>query len=230
MKSNTRTKPKKSAGKRIIGIWNRLLERLPEKIVWRKRIRGIVKESYLIREIAHRETAIQENVRLFGKLFLTRSKKRKIRGTNYAAKLTKSRYESGIAYGIGQIANEEDPITIIASLKLGFEKQAVVIESIQGNREAKEKIVELNRALREPWANYLLRCVEEDARRAGYTQIKIRKPETLYYYNNPVLWTAEIHDYEKEAEKIQKRMREMYGLIAKKMGYRKELDFFVKDL
>jgi hypothetical protein len=188
--------------------------------------------SYFIpekRTESTRKTATRENIQRFGGPLFVLSRKRKIAKGKYVARIERSFHESGISYVVE--ANYSSGSIPLCCLKIGFDRQAVIIEAMQGEAEFGREIKEMNQKLGKPWANYLLQCVETDARRAGYTQVKIRRPETLYYYEHGVLDTyTDRNQAVGQNPEVQKRMREMYGLIAKRMGYRKEGDFFVKDL
>lgn len=151
----------------------------------------------------------------------------------------------------------ESPITVAlvhpnamspsAQIGLGFTRESVVIEAIQGesvslyNRVVVTKMLRgkhggkrefdvfRNKFLEEfrektgvPWANFLLREIEKAAKKGGYKKIRIRRPETLYWYKKTT---------RKNKEKAREEMRKFYYTVARKEGYRKENDeFFVKEI
>ena len=73
----------------------------------------------------------------------------------------------------------------------------------------------------------LLRRVEETAQKNGYAEVKIRAPETLYWYKQPA--TVE-KDREKEIRGVQWRMRRFYAKIAHANGYTRMGNYYVKGL
>jgi hypothetical protein len=120
----------------------------------------------------------------------------------------------------------------IASVKLGFEKDAVVIESIQGIDKTKKDLDAFKNLAGMPWANYLLQQVEEHARKHGFKYVKIRRPETLDYYGAPMTESAEFQtfDFGSETRAIREDMRKLYYSVAHAMKYKRMFPFFVKEL
>jgi hypothetical protein len=120
----------------------------------------------------------------------------------------------------------------IASVKLGFEGEAVVIEAINGSDGVKKDLDAFKNLAGMPWANYLLQKVEEHARKHGFKYVKIRRPETLDYYHAPVTQGIEFQtfDFGVGARAIRESMRKLYYSVAHAMRYKRKFPFFVKAL
>jgi hypothetical protein len=126
-----------------------------------------------------------------------------------------------------------------AHANLGFTADSVIVESIQG--EETRTMYSINRALGTPWPNFLLREVERNARAVGKKFVRIRRPETLHYYNEPAFSDTPREDPQIKGainskwlvkrEKLQERMRKLYYSAAHKSGYRKMgSEFLVKKV
>lgn len=112
----------------------------------------------------------------------------------------------------------------MGSIKLGFQPHTVVIEAIQGEA-AKTLLQKFARLTGMKWTDQLMRAVEEHAREQGYKAIKIRRPETLYYYR--------VHSHTTQAPQppsVQASMRALYYSVARAHHYKKQAEFLVKEL
>jgi hypothetical protein len=117
----------------------------------------------------------------------------------------------------------------LASVALGFEKDTLIIEAIQENSKQKKLRNEFWRTTKTRPVERLFLEVEAHARKLGFKQIKIRRPETLYYYEHPVNETGGAHYHERKTE-VQAGMRASYNKLAKKNGYTKGEFFYTKTL
>lgn len=144
--------------------------------------------------------------------------------------------ESAIELNILEMKGKN--ISAKARAAIGFEKNAVVVESIQGLKP-KPEMNQLRRDLKTPWPNHLLHQIEAHARRCGFRYVKIRLPETLSYYKKPLQFSTveiggEVIEYydnasPQQAEEIRKSMRLLYAQIAGANGYVSDgREFYVK--
>ncbi len=115
----------------------------------------------------------------------------------------------------------------IGEIKLGFKEKEVVVEAVQGLSRNLEFIDETSRELGEPWPNALLKVIESHAKKTGYSTVRIRKAETLYYYRLPLTGKK---DKEKAVRGIRWDMRNFYSKVAKGAGYTEEARYYVKHL
>ncbi len=113
--------------------------------------------------------------------------------------------------------------------KIGFAKDAVVIESIQGFPGS--AMEDLNAALKQPWANLLIQTIEKNARANGYKKIYLANPENMHWFHNPATGFEQgSAQHEDVVDFIQKNMKNFYGRIAKANGFKKEARYFVKEI
>lgn len=194
-----------------------------------------------IERVGRRPTAGIRSLRKFGHIFMDTFPEKYVRKDGRSVKFSMNGdvYESGIGITI-TIPNRSTPgIGIIcASIKLGFEPRALIIEAIHGTPGAVERIKYTNEVLGKPWANYAVEMAEEHARKCGFHQVKIASPRTNYWFEHPQVkkktgeqewkYVEVIEPAEKAA--LQKQMLAFYAIIAKKMGYKKQGDFYVKEL
>lgn len=112
----------------------------------------------------------------------------------------------------------------IGQIKMNFEvkrgQRLLLVDAIQGVRETKS----LNRAFRRfhglPWPNFLIRKAVETAREAGFSEIRIAKPELSPYYRRHPSETLS------GAEQRQTRMRRLYSEVAKAERFEEKEEFF----
>ncbi len=128
---------------------------------------------------------------------------------------------------VGQVQESNGFSTIkLAKLSLGFERDALIIEAIQGRSGTKTISNEFWRTAKTPPLDFLLKTAEEHAKKLGLKQIKLRRPETLSYYFTPWILMGS----KAKSEEIRANMRILYTKLAKKQGYTKEEFFYVKKL
>jgi len=114
----------------------------------------------------------------------------------------------------------------VAQIGLGFAPEEVIIEAMHTNSYLKVELNRFRRATHTPALNYLLRMVEIKARGKGFKRIKIRRPETLRWYQTEKIFPSRGMT-KKEA---QAQMRILYNKIAKAEGYTKQGMFYVKEI
>ena len=135
--------------------------------------------------VRHRSGTIRR-IKDFGKNFAKTFKTQDIIGKNhFQVEIRRKGHESSLTISINKLSKVKND-NGIGHLCLGFGKNTVFIESIQGKYNRKSKLNDFRRAVKgKPWQNYLLEEVEKHSRELGFTKIKIRAPETLYYYHHP---------------------------------------------
>lgn len=115
----------------------------------------------------------------------------------------------------------------IGQIKLNFEvekgRRVLLVDAIQGARGTKNLRWTFRRFHGSFWPNFLIRKAVETAREAGFSEIRIAKPELSPYYRKLP------KEKPSEAEERQKRMRRLYYEVAKAEGFEeKEGYFFLK--
>ena len=84
---------------------------------------------------------------------------------------------------------------------------------------------EFRRLSKKPVLNYLMEKLEKEARENGFKEIKIRIPETMYFYEFPNLENTNL-----TAEEIRLHMKTFYAKIANEHEYKRKGIFYVKSL
>jgi hypothetical protein len=111
----------------------------------------------------------------------------------------------------------------LGKVGLGFTKDALIIEVIQGKKGTSP---EQDRFRQTPkvnthWANYLLTLIEKQARELGFSEMKIRVPESLYSYH---------FSSASDMKRVRKEMDAFYYTLATACGFKQKGLFFVKSL
>ena len=154
---------------------------------------------------------------------------------NFRIEPTETMGESPIGIGIFHDAQygHGEPL---ARIKLGFEKKAVIVEAIQGARPSDNKYIasnpELMRAFKtatgKTWPRFLIEKIEAHAKEMGFKRVKIIKPEfNSYYHAHLIDRNGKI---EPQSPSVQRRMHALYYGVARRMHYREEGNYFVKEL
>ncbi len=107
--------------------------------------------------------------------------------------------------------------SVLARIGIGFEKEAIILEVIQGRKKGEEERNAFRSLTKSNWPNFMINQIEQHARECGFKEIKIRRPETL-------------HAYQLQGPEIQKQIRTLYYSIAEKMGFEKKWPYFEKKL
>lgn len=113
--------------------------------------------------------------------------------------------------------SEKGKETVLARIGIGFDKEALIIEVIQGRKKGEEKRNIFRSIIKTNWTNFMIQQIEKNARKCGFNEIKIRRPETL-------------NAYQLQNQEIKEQMRILYYSIAKAMGFEKKGPYFVKKL
>ena len=114
----------------------------------------------------------------------------------------------------------------IAWVNIGFEKDSLIIESMQTIKRKRKYLNDFRRITGgKPALDCLLEEDELTAKRRGFKFVKIRSPESLYYYSVPVLMRTRLT--EKQA---RRQMKILYQKIALRHGHKKMGLFYIKEL
>lgn len=182
------------------------------------------------------KTASQHNAALFGKEFIETFPKTELRGKKrkkFVVSICKAFFESSYSVGLRAKATgsgKEISEFAFANAKLGFQKNTLIVEALNATKGKQPELERFREMHGKPWANYLLEKAEEHARKCGFKKVKIRTPESLYYYHYANLGKGKKQDKEKQKREIQERMEALYSKVAKAMGYKRRGAFFVKRL
>ncbi len=188
-------------------------------------------------------TATWGNILYFGRNFISGFKGKKLNG--FSVKIAPSNFESAISISLFRGAGNK-----LFSAKVGFDEKAVVVEALEGISPSDESSPDaalvtkwvtgrhgavrqfempVNRHLEEfrrlsgfPALNFLLREIEAVAKATGYTQVRIRRPETLFWIKS----NSRDKGFMEESERIKR----MYYGAAKKEGYSRNSGFLVKNI
>ncbi|MBI4043892.1 MAG: hypothetical protein HY393_03755 [Candidatus Diapherotrites archaeon] len=223
----------------------RLKEDIHKRISWLKRARIKLTPRLLLPRMKNLymrafirdyfKTAAGEALLSHGKPFIETFALHPLAYGKWEVGIGRSTYESSVGVGIYPGRSTEEPIPVrrdsaLVQAKLGFERKAVIIEALQGKRGNVKDVQRMNAALGMPWPNYLLQETEKHARACGFKKVKIRKPETLYYYKHPAVPVKTGEAPGPVIERVQARMRALYEKAAQAMGYHEEPGFYVKNL
>ena len=136
---------------------------------------------------ASRDTAKFSQIEFFGRLFLASFPHHFVgRGKNISLKVSNSKHESPAAITLFKRDNSGSVIAFQA--KLGFGIGTVFIEAIQGaspkpNVNIAFETDSLNQGLGMPWPNFLLKKIEQHAKRLGFKRVFIHGPRTSMYFD-----------------------------------------------
>ncbi len=166
------------------------------------------------------------DIKRFGKLFIT----------TFPRTIVKGRKRSQFVICASYFKRWESPVSItlavepvdkkgeqfrgmgtVGTLMLSFEKDAVIIrpQGVILKQSYLERFREVNEQ-KMPWANFMAQLVERHAQKCGFEYVKIPTPETLAYFD--------------KSAGTKQRIKRLYEGIASSMGYKREGNFFVKNL
>jgi hypothetical protein len=115
---------------------------------------------------------------------------------------------------------------MLARISLGFLENTLIVEAMQTGKEVNNRLNEFRRESKETALDFILKEIEKRAKSLGFNSISIRKPEMLYYYNNPSILSSE----NISRKEIQRNMRKLYSRIAKRNAYERTARFFTKKI
>mgnify|MGYP001610347985 CR=1 FL=1 len=142
----------------------------------RKNFEGIIRFARPSNNVF--ETASLKNIKNFGNVFLGSFPARTIQ-QEVRLQISSAEHESPIAASLSFLHNGTK---YIFREKLGFEKDAVVVEGIQGPLNAEIAADILNSKLGVHWPNFLLHEIELHAKGLGFLAVKIRVPKQGYNF------------------------------------------------
>jgi hypothetical protein len=117
-----------------------------------------------------------------------------------------------------------------AWISLGFEKNTLIIESMQTDKLSKTILNNFRRTTKKQALNYLIEEAEKHAKKRGLTQVKIRKPQTLGWYQDPYVPELLPNSKMPNEREIRANMRILYRRVAKRQGYLEEEFYYTKKL
>lgn len=178
------------------------------------------------------KTANSERIETYGKEFVEtfpkitlKGKKRRAFVVDTGHSCLESRKSVRLAVYNAEAGKVKGIPADVAFLKLGFSKNAAIVEAIQGTAGWQPEFERFRALHGKPWANYLVEKLEEQARRTGFRQVKIRAPESLFWYYHKSKDESNSDYLER-----RKRMEALYNNVANAMGYSRKGNFFVKGL
>lgn len=168
------------------------------------------------------------NYENFGRNFFKEFKEKKINGKNKSFNIEKGRPTTSLesTHNILISIKENYFNKTISWVGIGFEKESLIIEVMQNNKYNDKKYFnDFRRTTKTQTLNYLLQTTEKHAKKLGFKQIKIRKPQTLYWFEDP-----SIKDTNLNQKQIKQNIKILYNRIAKKEGYKEEKFYYTKKL
>ena len=172
--------------------------------------------------------ASPQKILKFGRKFLKEFKSEREANGNIRIDTNVSGHESPVC--ISLVYRKERIKHTIGRIKIGFTADGIVIEAIQGIKT--ESVKEANDILQQPWPNRIIQAIEKNARKQGMKRIYLKDPATMYWFNNP-LTGHELGSgaHEEAAEHVRRTMKNFYGIIAKRNGFKRATNgFFIKEL
>ena len=145
---------------------------------------------------------------------------------NFFASIILGKHESPVFFALSrQVPGHRHP-KMIGWIALAFEKNAVLIETIQGEKWEKPGLDTFSQTVSVPWANFLVNQIERHARKLGFSEVKIRYPETLENYKFPATWGTK-----KTTKEIQRIMKHFILKVAETASYSERSgDYIVKKI
>jgi hypothetical protein len=205
----------------------------------RKRIKRVIETIPGKGMLAGRyNTASSKNISRYQRNFLSsfpvielKGKKRAkfvvSRQTNVGRLTSHYLYESPVSIVLHRksISKTNHDSMLLGRIDLGFEKEAVIVESIKGVKGSASELDRFKSMHKKHGLEFLVQVVEEQAKKTGFKEVKIRDPETLHAFNDlPLEHTLG------EVNKIRQRMIELYKAVADARGYTRKGNFYVKEL
>ncbi|MFH1587840.1 MAG: hypothetical protein ABIA76_00695 [Candidatus Diapherotrites archaeon] len=128
---------------------------------------------------------------------------------SFSIEMINTKHESDYALALIPAQAIDFTESMLPQLKLGMDKKSrsIIVEAIQCSEKELAKKINEELGQKGPWANFLLRELEDYSKKNRYAQIKIRKPETLHNYHKPIIALPE-----KERRKVYRRPK---GIISR---------------
>ncbi|MEK6959314.1 MAG: hypothetical protein AABW59_04690 [archaeon] len=135
-------------------------------------------------------------------------------------------FEADQSIGLISGSNADHLATPHAWLGLGFEKGIVIVESMQTRKDSTPQLNAFRRITGKQALNFMLQELEKKARESNFGEIRIRAPQTLYYYNFPHLSEGTLMN----ERQVRAQMKVLYARVASAEGYKREGNFYVKRI
>ncbi|MFA5763716.1 MAG: hypothetical protein WC915_02800 [archaeon] len=148
------------------------------------------------------------------------------RGVEFVVSKKVSTGESGVAFTLNdqiEIKGRKTPLLELEKICVGFTKDSLIIESMQGVNGRKTNARDYRKKFGFSLTT-LISVIEGQAKSHGFSKIKIRIPESLYSYWYPAARTPE------EIPQIRERITKLYEKVAQTLGYERRGNFFVKSI
>lgn len=165
----------------------------------------------------------------FGKNFLTHVSQITFKdggSRKYIFEVTEPYYESDFVLGI--IHENKQGQSTIARLSTGFEKDTLIIESMQNSPNKNNLLNEFRRLSKKQTLQFMLDEVQRLAKERRFKEIKIRRPQTLYWYQKAI--AADNLKNPLTRKQTQANMRTLYQKVALRNGFTTTPAFFVKQV
>jgi hypothetical protein len=231
--------------------------------VLKRRIQGGIKQFKTAQELRWFRDTIEHNdyypfsaaqfglIQRYGKPFLGKFKPVTLESNHqwFKAEVASMRYESPVGIVLSELDGPNPLYRVnLDYVKLGFERGAVCIEAVQGERRRVKSLKHFEKIVGMPWPNFIIKKIEATARRLGYKQVRFRGVESLAYYKSPDIPFDDIREYRSRhpdetkgledgeifdiiGQQIRTRMKTLYTKLYTTLGYQKrEGDYWVKDL
>ncbi|MBM3282519.1 MAG: hypothetical protein FJY86_04245 [Candidatus Diapherotrites archaeon] len=169
------------------------------------------------------------NILKYGRKFLKEFKTERFSQGDIRIQVVESAHESPVSIIITH--RQEKKHYPIGRIKIGFTNDGIVIEAIQGIAHH-ASVSDVNQILGQAWANQIIQIIEKNARKQGMKKIYLKDPETMYWYHAPLTgFELGSGAHEEASEEVRKTMKNFYGIIAKRNGFRRTTSgIFVKEL
>ena len=196
-------------------------------------------------------THTTSGLRRFGRPFLTTFPKTVLKGkkrSQFIICLSTGRHATPVSVSI--MSERLDRKTgwqdRLAAADLEFRNGKVIIQNLQGEDNAQPLLERFREMHGETWANFLTRTIEEHARKAGYNQVLLVRPEKQQFFKTPLIRDTKLkiprgltadqarqfykNWKKKRVKEVKQKMRALYHGVTEARGFRKGLNYFVKDL
>lgn len=199
-----------------------------ETLKGKKRVSVFESELSKFRE----RVAKSKNLLKHGTVFLASFPERVIRGTRgkrFVLRISETSGSSPVSVSLS-VRSKAIRFKELADFKLGFEKDAVVVEDIQGKPSyrggpnVKSLLDSFHFSTKIHWADFMADAIEEHAAKVGFRKVKIIIPEMHHSFLNPLASSPE------QVFRIRQSMRLLYRQLAESRGYRQEGSWLVKSL
>ncbi|MDO8624578.1 MAG: hypothetical protein Q7R47_00725 [Candidatus Diapherotrites archaeon] len=171
------------------------------------------------------KTTIYKNISRFGNRFLETFPRQVFtapNGRSYTIDRDLGQHESreSITISVTKVQRPRE----LAWARIGFKRGVVIVEAMQTEKAGTKYLNEFRRIAKKQALDKILEEIEAHAKQMGYRELRVRRPETLFYYQRPLERTG------RTGRQTRAGMRLLYDKIAANNQYKKGLFFYVKKL